>query len=595
MRKNNKGFTLIEVLVAITIMGIITVMALPGVQQLQSRNRERKYEKYGESLVSSAKLYVDSNEEDIFGYALSGCADITYKELETKALAKDYETNGVTCAGNPDTEDHSDDTFIHVVKKNDKYVYQPYITCTDKNGKVVYQTPHTVNMCDNTIEKPGNMEVNITAASNEQRDKWTKEKQINVEVSSEAGLTQNNFSAYCLTSVDNPKVCVDGSRKTINFGNASGDKSVQRTVSITGLTGEFYFVLLAGEGRISDLDANQYSENVVSDFTIKIDNTPPNIYRIVKAKTLDYRLQIFFDDEPEGSKINKITYAYDNGEEQPERCDVAVIANNWYNRPKKLDCNDIYSGYITTAFTVNKDVDVTFKVYDEAGNSASYKTHVGIRDTNFDLSGMYLTYTDSMGNEYEEGTWTNKTLHALEVGGATENRPIIHYEISKNGDEWEEFKYDKNSDMYVIQPNGKGETRYLRAVTDDYYCSEAKKFKIKFDATPPEITFDPDTNRSRKKQHTVKVKIEDSQSGPRSNCKIKYGWTSDKKTAPATYKEANFGSNTSISVTGSGPDFGLSILDIKFYYLWVLPEGCYDTLGNSRTEKAVAGPFSFRG
>ena len=120
MRKNNKGFTLIEVLVAITIMGIITVMALPGVQQLQSRNRERKYEKYGESLVSSAKLYVDSNEEDIFGYAVSGCADITFSELEAKALAKDYETNGITCVGNMTNADLRDDTIIHVEKKNNK-------------------------------------------------------------------------------------------------------------------------------------------------------------------------------------------------------------------------------------------------------------------------------------------------------------------------------------------------------------------------------------------------------------------------------------------------------------------------------------------
>ena len=594
MRKNNKGFTLIEVLVAITIMGIITVMALPGVQQLQSRNRERKYEKYGESLVSSAKLYVDSNEEDIFGYASSGCVDITYKELETKALVKDYETYGVTCAGNFDNGDSSDDTFIHVEKKNDKYVYEPYITCTDKNGKIVYQTQHTVNMCDNTSAgKPGTMEVNITAASNEQRDKWTKEKQISVEVSSEAGLTPNNFSAYCLTSVDNPKVCVDGSRKIIYFGNASGDKSVKRTVSFTGLTGEFYFVLLAGEGCISDLDANQYSENVVSDFTIKIDNTPPNIYRIVKAQTPLYRLQIYFDETPHNSKVNRITYTYDDGEEQEELCNL-TLGINFTKNGKALDCSDIYSGYITTAFTVNKDVDVTFKLYDEAGNSASYKTHIGPRNSSFDISGMYLTYTDSMGNEYNEGSWTNKTLHALQVGGATENRPIAFYEISKNKKDWEEFKYNNSSDMYVIQP-GSDDTRYLRAVTDDSYYSEAKEFKIKFDTTPPEITFDPDTNLSRKRIHTVKVELSDSQSGPRSNCKIKYGWTSDKNTAPATYKEANFGSNTSISVTGSGSDFGLSIIDTKFYYLWVIPDGCYDTLGNSRTEKAVAGPFSFRG
>lgn len=370
MRKNNKGFTLIEVLVAITIMGIITVMALPGVQQLQSRNRERKYEKYGESLVSSAKLYVDSNEEDIFGYAVSGCADITFSELEAKALAKDYETNGITCVGNMTNADLRDDTIIHVEKKNNKYIYQPYITCTDKTGKIVYQTPDVVNRCENVSVE--NMTFNITAASDTERDKWTKTKQINVEIGSDAGLVPNNFSAYCLTKADKPDVCVEGSRQRINFGNALGVKSIKRTIDIADLTGEFYFVLLASEGRIADLDGNQILKNKRSNFTIKIDNTPPTITNITKAAPLFwgdllYRLQVEFDDEPAGSKITRVTYTYDTGVEKDDECP---------NLAYHGDCTDIKSPYITTAFTKNRNVDVVMKVYDEAGNSASYKTHV---------------------------------------------------------------------------------------------------------------------------------------------------------------------------------------------------------------------------
>lgn len=374
MRKNNKGFTLIEVLVAITIMGIITVMALPGVQQLQSRNRERKYEKYGESLVSSAKLYVDSNGEDIFGYAVSGCADITFSELEAKALAKDYETNGITCVGNMTNADLRDDTFIHVEKKNNKYIYQPYITCTDKTGKIVYQTPDVVNRCENvSVGVQGNMTFNITAASDTERDKWTKTKQINVEIGSDAGLVPSNFSAYCLTKADNPDVCVEGSRQRINFGNALGVKSVKKTINLTDLTGEFYFVLLASEGGIADLAGNQISENKRSNFTIKIDNTPPTITNITKAAPLFwgdllYRLQVEFYDEPAGSKITRVTYTYDTDEEQDEKCPINLAYHG--------DCTDIKSPYITTAFTVNRNVDVVMKVYDEAGNSASYKTHV---------------------------------------------------------------------------------------------------------------------------------------------------------------------------------------------------------------------------
>ena len=63
---NNKGYTLIELLVAIVIIGIISAMSWPAIRRIQEENSYKKYATYGESLIASAKLYVDAYEEDLF-------------------------------------------------------------------------------------------------------------------------------------------------------------------------------------------------------------------------------------------------------------------------------------------------------------------------------------------------------------------------------------------------------------------------------------------------------------------------------------------------------------------------------------------------
>ena len=86
--KNKKGFTLIELLVVITIIGIITVLALPGAQQLQNRNRDKKFEAYSDTIESAGKLFTDSYADDMFGMQGNGCYDISFAELSGKSLIK---------------------------------------------------------------------------------------------------------------------------------------------------------------------------------------------------------------------------------------------------------------------------------------------------------------------------------------------------------------------------------------------------------------------------------------------------------------------------------------------------------------------------
>ena len=123
--KNKKGFTLVELLVVVVILGIISVMAFPLIRGIVSKNELKKYEVYAESMSDATKLYVDSFDKDLFGNYQSGCAFVTWKDLNSKDLIKDIDIDKVSC--------NSDNSFVKVVKLRDKYMYAPYLACGKDN------------------------------------------------------------------------------------------------------------------------------------------------------------------------------------------------------------------------------------------------------------------------------------------------------------------------------------------------------------------------------------------------------------------------------------------------------------------------------
>ncbi len=372
MRENNKGFTLIEVLVAITIMGIITVMALPGVQQLQSSNREKKYEKYAESLVSSTKLYVDSNEEDIFGYSVSGCAIIKFDELETKALVKDYETNGVSCAGNGSLGE----TFVRVDKKGSKYEFTPFITCS-KNGKLEYQTQENVEQC--TPSSPGIVNSGTLSASITVTDEstWTKRKTVTVKISTTSSglmLSRYNRVSYCMATYDsstNKYTCV-GNKESLSLNLSSNQKEIVLTEEVgSNLSGEYYFVLFPGEGQIADYAGNILSEDIVSN-RLKFDNTAPKITKIIKIYNgiNYYGFNVYYEknDTSKGSEVHQITYSFDNYSEN-ERFVCQIVNLIGFNS----DCEVRLNPFLIGINKSNVEDNIYFKITDKVGNSSVYE------------------------------------------------------------------------------------------------------------------------------------------------------------------------------------------------------------------------------
>ena len=62
---NDKGFTLLEVILVVAILGVITLIAVPSVSSLLNKNKDDQYENLKKSIISAAKIYVSDNRYNL--------------------------------------------------------------------------------------------------------------------------------------------------------------------------------------------------------------------------------------------------------------------------------------------------------------------------------------------------------------------------------------------------------------------------------------------------------------------------------------------------------------------------------------------------
>lgn len=121
---NNKGFTLTEVIVAVAVAGIISLIAFPTISKLREENTKKEFKEYEKVLVNAAKLYMDSHQQDI------DISDIYISFVDLKSLGiRSFSKRGINC----------DSSCVKVTDANYAYrKYIPVLICT-KNNKTVYE------------------------------------------------------------------------------------------------------------------------------------------------------------------------------------------------------------------------------------------------------------------------------------------------------------------------------------------------------------------------------------------------------------------------------------------------------------------------
>lgn len=277
---NRKGFTLVEVLIVVTILGIIMGLSVPLIRNIQKKNENKKFGVYGKSLVSSAKLYTDSYGIDMFGESNYGCNEISYHDLSKKVLLKDIEGVNASC--------DDDETLVRVIKLNDKYTYETKITCKNENGKKVYTENNikSVNLdCSGGALSEGPQIFITPLRDPEKREaNSTKNKNVKVRVYSDYGIYRDS-SFYYAWSTDSEGTNLVTQWKKQAIGNEGIDKIEYEkifTLKTNNLpTGDYYLIVRLtdnnGEITLKDGAGNHNKNDKFIGGPYVVDKEAPNI------------------------------------------------------------------------------------------------------------------------------------------------------------------------------------------------------------------------------------------------------------------------------------------------------------------------------
>lgn len=91
-----KGFTLVEVLAVLVIMGVLMAVTIPSIINSLDKKKNREYEKIVEEIESSAKLYVTQNETVQQFLNQAGSINVSYNTLVSEGLINGNEMDPLT-------------------------------------------------------------------------------------------------------------------------------------------------------------------------------------------------------------------------------------------------------------------------------------------------------------------------------------------------------------------------------------------------------------------------------------------------------------------------------------------------------------------
>lgn len=134
-----KGFTLIELICVITILGLIALIAIPTINNMINKSREESYDEQLDTIIDAARTYMSANSLELPPQNTGESECVSIKKLQAEGIIEEGEIENPcykSCSGKDDV-DKTNEFFtgsgVEVRWNGAKYTYT-YVASCDEEG-----------------------------------------------------------------------------------------------------------------------------------------------------------------------------------------------------------------------------------------------------------------------------------------------------------------------------------------------------------------------------------------------------------------------------------------------------------------------------
>ncbi len=140
MKNNSQGFTLIELIATIVIIGFVSLMAFPSVMNAVNANKTNSCKYYERSIIAAAKSYIQKENTDLiennstYQQLISGSFRLSAYDLIRFGYLENYSNSKTKI----DTSQNSGAYVMVKINSNDTYTYTVKLVCLNTKNEVIY-------------------------------------------------------------------------------------------------------------------------------------------------------------------------------------------------------------------------------------------------------------------------------------------------------------------------------------------------------------------------------------------------------------------------------------------------------------------------